>query len=259
MSNKKRKKAKTEDERLLSCSIPQPLTENQLQNTDPWRVFRIMGEFVEGFDRLADLGPAVTIFGSARTKPEEEDYKAARELARLLGEAGFSIITGGGPGIMEAGNLGGQDAGVRSIGLNIELPFEQHVNPGVSESIEFHYFFTRKTMFLKYATAFVIFPGGFGTMDEFFESLTLIQTGKMRNFPVVLFDKDYWGGLVDWLRDKMLGEGRISEDDMDLFLTTSDTKEACEFIIRSVNEKSWRTDKEEGARKGTREVLGKRK
>ena len=248
-------KKPTEDERLLAPVKPEAL---EFTQTDPWRVFRIMGEFVEGFDSLADLGSAVTIFGSARTKPDDPMYQAAVELGAKLGRAGFAVITGGGPGIMEAGNRGARESGARSIGLNIELPFEQHVNPYVDEPIDFHYFFARKTMFLKYANAFVIFPGGFGTMDEFFESLTLIQTGKMRNFPVVLFGMDYWRGLVDWLRDTMLAEGKISEGDLDLLLMTDSTDEACEFIVRSAKEETWRTEQEEKSRAATRNVFKNR-
>jgi uncharacterized protein (TIGR00730 family) len=193
----------TEDERLLEG--PEPF-----YKTDTWRVMRILGEFVEGFDALAELETAVTIFGSARAKPGDAQYETAVTVAQKLGEAGFNIITGGGPGIMEAGNKGARLAGVQSVGLNIELPFEQHLNPYVDLSIDFRYFFTRKVMLVKYAQAFVIFPGGFGTMDELFESLTLIQTGKVQNFPVVLFDTAYWGGLVAWLKDTMLAEGKIS-------------------------------------------------
>jgi hypothetical protein len=250
----KKRNGKTEDERILSSG---KRDEPDFLHTDPWRVFRIMGEFVEGFDSLADIGPAVSIFGSARTAPEDPMYKAAVDLAYKLGKAGFSIITGGGPGIMEASNKGALSAGVRSIGLNIELPFEQAVNPFVTESIEFHYFFTRKTMFLKYANAFVIFPGGYGTMDEFFESLTLIQTGKMRNFPVVLFGMDYWQGLYDWIKDKMLAEGKISKEDLGLFLTTDSTEEACEFIVNSYKDETLRIQQEEKAHQTTKAALGK--
>jgi uncharacterized protein (TIGR00730 family) len=248
----KRKKC-TEDEKLLA-SIDQP----EFVQSDPWRVLRIMGEFVEGFEQLSDLGLAVTIFGSARTKPDEPMYKKAVELARLLGETGLAIITGGGPGIMEAGNKGAKEAGTRSVGLNIELPFEQHENPYLDDFINFHYFFTRKTMFLKYANAFVIFPGGFGTMDEFFESLTMIQTGKIKNFPVVLFGTEYWNGLINWLRDTMLSKGRISEGDLDLLMQTDSTEEARDFIVRSIKEQQWRMDQEEKARRTTREALGRK-
>jgi len=244
----------TEDERLLASIKAKPAAFTQ---TDPWRVFRIMGEFVEGFDTLANVETAVTIFGSARSKPADPMYKKAMELASLLGKAGIAIITGGGPGIMEAGNKGARESGALSIGLNIELPFEQHVNPYVDVAIEFYYFFSRKTMFLKYANAFVIFPGGFGTMDEFFESLTLIQTGKMKNFPVVLFGMDYWKGLTDWLKNTMLVEGKISQGDLDLLLMTDSAHEACDYIIRSIKDETWRTEQEEDARKTTETVLRK--
>jgi len=249
------RKPRTEDERLLTGAGQEPPA---FTSTDPWRVFRIMGEFVEGFDTLADLERAVTIFGSARTAPDDPIYQSAVEVARALGEAGFATITGGGPGIMEAGNRGAQEAEARSVGLNIELPFEQHVNPYVNESFPFHYFFARQTTSLKYASAFVIFPGGFGTMDEFFESMTLIQTGKMRRFPVVLFGTDYWGGLLDWIRATMLKEGKISECDMDLFLLTDSTVETCDFIIRSADEDPTRDEQEERARQVTEGIFGKR-
>jgi uncharacterized protein (TIGR00730 family) len=245
----------TEDERLLASLKQNP---DWFTQTDPWRVFRIMGEFVEGFETLANVKTAVSIFGSARTKPEDPMYQRAVELAALLGKDGFTIITGGGPGIMEAGNKGARRSGALSIGLNIELPFEQHVNPYVDIAIEFYYFFSRKTMFLKYATAFVIFPGGFGTMDEFFEALTLIQTGKMKNFPVVLFGTEYWKGLTDWLTGTMLPEGKISRGDMDLLLMTDSVKQAYEYISRSVRDESWRTLQEEEARRGTRSILSKK-
>ncbi|HNY26654.1 MAG TPA: TIGR00730 family Rossman fold protein [Candidatus Sumerlaeota bacterium] len=249
------RRRKTADEHLLSTV---PARELEFLHSDPWRVLRIMGEFVSGFDSLADLGPAVTIFGSARTKSDDPMYAAAVELGRRLGHAGFSIITGGGPGIMEAGNRGAREAGARSIGLNIELPFEQSTNPYVDESIEFHYFFARKTMFLKYALGYVIFPGGFGTMDEFFESLTLIQTGKMRNFPVVLFGTEFWGGLIEWIRNKMLVEGKISKSDLDLLLMTDSAEEACSFIVRATNEENWRAPMEEGSRQSMRDVWGRK-
>jgi hypothetical protein len=177
---------RTEDERLLARVVERQ-RQSEITTADSWRVFRIMGEFVEGFDTLAQIGPAITIFGSARTRPGDPDYNAARETAGLLAEAGFAVITGGGPGIMEASNRGATEAGGQSVGCNIELPFEQGTNPWVKVSIHFRYFFVRKTMFVKYAEGFIIFPGGFGTMDELWESLTLIQTGKVRNFPVILF------------------------------------------------------------------------
>jgi uncharacterized protein (TIGR00730 family) len=225
-------------------------------STDPWRVLRILGEFVEGFEALAELGRSVTIFGSARVKADHPQYRAATEVARLLGEAGFTIITGGGPGIMEAANLGAREAGVLSVGLNIELPFEQGVNPFVDLPIEFRYFFVRKTMFVKYAEAFVIFPGGFGTMDELFEALTLIQTGKVMNFPVILFDSTYWAGLVRWLRETMLAEGKISTGDMDLLIISDSPAEVRDVIV-SAHEQRWRTEQEDAAREKTREVLSR--
>ncbi len=225
-----RTRTPTEDERLLQSPVDTPQAYDFL-HSDPWRVFRIMGEFVEGFDNLARIGPAVTIFGSARTPSDHPEYAAARETARLLGDAGFGIITGGGPGIMEAANRGAKDANVLSIGCNIELPFEQGLNPYVDVAINFRYFFVRKTMFVKYAEAFVIFPGGFGTMDELFEALTLIQTGKVRDFPVVLFGSAYWKGLIDWFRTALLAEGKISPDDLDLVVVTDSPEEAVRTVV----------------------------
>ncbi|MCP4361862.1 MAG: TIGR00730 family Rossman fold protein [Chloroflexi bacterium] len=219
----------TEDERLLAGPNLDPMPFHQ---TDTWRVLRVMGEMVEGIDALAELGTAVTIFGSARVKPGDVQYETAVTVARKLGETGFNIITGGGPGIMEAGNKGAREAGVTSVGLNIQLPFEQHINPYVDIVKEFHYFFTRKVMLVKYAQALVIFPGGFGTMDETFEALTLIQTGKIKNFPVILFDSSYWGELVGWLRGTMLAQGKISAADLNLFTITDSADEACEIIVR---------------------------
>ncbi len=185
----------TQDEQLLESPRP-----DEFKHTDTWRVFRIMGEFVAGFDDLATLTRGVSIFGSARTGPDA-DYQAADETAKLLVQAGFAVITGGGPGIMEAGNRGAFEAGGVSVGCNIELPFEQRPNPYQTLSLKFKYFFVRKMMFVKYSQAFVIFPGGFGTLDELFEALTLIQTHKIRNFPVVLFGSRYWKGLLDWIKD----------------------------------------------------------
>jgi hypothetical protein len=221
----------TQDEALLESPAQQAVKPGDFIHTDPWRVFRIMGEFVEGFDALANLGPAVTIFGSARVKPDHEQYALARETARLLGEASFTIITGGGPGIMEAANAGARDAGAMSVGCNIELPFEQHINPYVDVAINFRYFFVRKTMFVKYAEAFVIFPGGFGTLDELFEALTLIQTDKVRDFPVILFGKSYWQGLLDWIESTLLAEGKISPEDLKLMVVTDSPEEIARIII----------------------------
>lgn len=215
----------TEDEKLLQAPAPDDFT-----HTDPWRVLRIFGEFVEGFDTLAGLGRAVSVFGSARTGPRDPMYRAARTTARLLAEAGFAVITGGGPGIMEAANRGAKDGRARSVGCNIELPFEQRPNPYLDVLIDFRYFFVRKTMFVKYSMAFVIFPGGFGTLDETFEALTLIQTGKIYQFPVVLFGTEYWRGLVDWLRERCMKEGKISRADLDLVVLTDDPKDVVSTI-----------------------------
>jgi uncharacterized protein (TIGR00730 family) len=218
----------TEDERLLKRVETRV---SPARTTDAWRVFRIMGEFVEGFDKLARLGPAVTIFGSARTTPDDPQYEAARATAAQLAKAGFAVITGGGPGIMEAANRGAKDADGESVGCNIELPFEQGMNEYVKTAVNFHYFFVRKTMFVKYAEAFIIFPGGYGTMDELFEALTLIQTGKVRNFPVVLFGVSYWKGLLDWIRDTMLAQGKIKVEDLDRLVVTDSPDEAVRVII----------------------------
>lgn len=244
----------TEDERLLSrptqplISPTEPLPHEQtsLDNhaferalnfdftiTDPWRVLRIMSEFVNGFDALAHIPASVTIFGSARIKAGDPIYEAAVETARLLAKAGFGIITGGGPGIMEAGNKGAQDGGNLSIGCNIELPFEQTSNPYLDVSLDFNYFFVRKTMFIKYSSAFIIFPGGFGTMDELFEALTLIQTHKVSHFPVILYDSKYWSGLVNWMHDTMLTQGMVSPQDMDLLQISDDPEEICKMVSKA--------------------------
>lgn len=226
----------TEDERLLQSPVVARLRPPDFTHSDPWRVFRIMGEFVEGFDALAHVGPAAAVFGSARVTPEDHAYSAARELGRLLARAGFAVITGGGPGIMEAANRGAREAGGRSIGCNIELPFEQETNPYVDIAINFRYFFVRKTMFVKYSEAFVIFPGGFGTMDELFEALTLIQTRKIRNFPVILYDSEYWSGLLHWIETKMLEEGKISPEDLHLVKLSNSPEEIVEIIVKSYRE-----------------------
>jgi hypothetical protein len=217
----------TEDERLLES-----VEDIRTIGKDAWRIFRIMGEFVEGFEEMSEIGPAVSIFGSARVGPEDPVYQQCVETARRLGEAGFAIITGGGPGIMEAANRGAKLAGVKSVGCNIELPFEQFSNAFLDVSIDFRYFFVRKTMFVKYAEAFVIFPGGYGTMDELFEALTLIQTNKVRDFPVVLFGSEYWGGLLEWLRGRMAREGKIAPGDLDLMYVTDDPAEVADHIVR---------------------------
>jgi hypothetical protein len=220
----------TQDERLLEAPSPDAFT-----HTDTWRIFRIMGEFVEGIDELAPITRGVSIFGSARTPPDSAQYLAAEETARLFARAGYEVITGGGPGIMEAANKGAFEAGGVSIGCNIELPFEQKPNPYQTTCINFRYFFVRKTMFVKYSNAFVIFPGGFGTLDELFEALTLIQTSKISNFPVVLFDSKFWGGMVEWIKTTMLNEGKVSLHDMDLFHVTDSPQEAVNIVTHALN------------------------
>jgi uncharacterized protein (TIGR00730 family) len=220
----------TEDEKLLR-GVVAPV---DFTRTDPWRVLRIMSEFIEGFDTLAAVSKGVTVFGSARVGPDDPQYLAAQETSRLLAEAGFAIITGAGPGIMEAANKGARLGKGRSIGCNIELPFEQGANPYVDTLINFRYFFVRKTMFVKYSSAFIIFPGGFGTLDELFEALTLIQTGKIYHFPVIMFGRHYWAGLVRWLQSRVLLEGKIAPGDMDLMLLTDDPAEAANAVIEAL-------------------------
>ena len=218
----------TQDEQLLKTPRADEFT-----HTDTWRVFRIMGEFVEGFDDLATVTRGVAIFGSARTPPEDPFYAAAQETAALLVRAGFAVITGGGPGIMEAANRGAFEAGGVSIGCNIELPFEQKPNPFQTRALSFKYFFVRKTMFVKYSNAFVIFPGGYGTLDELFEALTLIQTRKIKNFPVVLFGSEYWGGMVSWLSDVILKSKNIVDEDVRLLHLTDSPSEVVDIVVRS--------------------------
>ncbi len=253
----------TEDERLLRrptqplVSPKEPMPQEQEKEelhaldralhfdftlTDPWRVFRIMSEFVEGFDALAHLPPSIAFFGSARLKMEDPAYPAAVETARLLAESGFGIITGGGPGIMEAANKGAQDGGTCSVGCNIELPFEQKPNAYLDISLDFNYFFIRKTMFIKYAEAFIIFPGGFGTLDELFEALTLIQTRKVNHFPVILYDSSYWGGMITWIRDAMLKRKTVNEEDIALLRLCDDPQEICRIVTESYQE-SYRQDR----------------
>jgi hypothetical protein len=200
------------------------------KNDDTWRVLRIMSEFCEGFEMMHDIGPAITIFGSARTKPSAPEYKLAVRTAEAFGKLGYNIITGGGPGIMEAANKGARKAGVISVGLNINLPFEQKANPYIDREINFRYFFVRKVIFLKYATGSVIFPGGFGTLDEMAELITLVQTRKMNKLPIVLFGRKYWNGLNAWLRKTVLAEGMISPEDLDLFKVTDSIEETVSFI-----------------------------
>jgi uncharacterized protein (TIGR00730 family) len=197
---------------------------------EAWRVLRIQAEFVEGFGVLAELGPAVSVFGSARTQAGSKEYEIGVQVGAALARAGYAVITGGGPGTMEAANRGAREAGGRSVGIGIELPFEQGLNPYVDIGLQFRYFFARKTMFVKYAQGFVVLPGGIGTLDELFESLTLVQTGKVTRFPVVLVGSDYWGGLLDWLRDRVVGEGKASPHDLDLIQLTDDADEAVEMI-----------------------------
>ena len=202
-------------------------------HTDPWRVLRIQSEFVEGFGLLAELPRAVSVFGSARTPRDHPHYAAGVQLGAALADAGYAVITGGGPGAMEAANKGACDAGGMSVGLGIELPFEQELNEWVDVGILFRYFFVRKTMFIKYSVAFIIFPGGFGTLDELFEALTLIQTGKIYQFPVILFGRHYWAGLVRWIQTRVLLEKKISPGDLDLMLITDDPREAANAVINA--------------------------
>jgi uncharacterized protein (TIGR00730 family) len=226
------KKLPTEDEQLLESPPPQTAAQLFLKS-DSWRVLRIMGEFVWGFDNLADVSDGVTIFGSARTQPSDPYYAKAVETAGLLAQAGIPVITGGGPGIMEAANRGAMEGGGMSIGCNIELPFEQGSNPYLTRSLNFKFFFVRKMMFLKYATAFIVFPGGYGTLDELFEALTLIQTGKVKHFPVILFGRDYWSGLVEWLTDTVAAERKINPSDLHLFRVTDDPAEAAAIVVEA--------------------------
>jgi uncharacterized protein (TIGR00730 family) len=218
----------TTDQRLLDNRGP-----SDWVHTDPWRVLRIQSEFVEGFGLLAEVPRAVSVFGSARTPPGTEEYLVGERLGAALARAGWAVITGGGPGVMEAVNKGATQAGGVSIGLGIELPFEQKLNDWVDIGVNFRYFFVRKTMFVKYAQAFVVLPGGFGTMDELFEALTLVQTRKVTSFPVVLYGTSYWSGLLGWLRSTMLTHGKINEIDLDLIHLSDDVEEIVEIVQRS--------------------------
>jgi hypothetical protein len=218
----------TTDQRLLDSR-----GSSDWVHTDPWRVLRIQSEFVEGFGVLAELPAAVAVFGSARTRRDEPEYALGQSLGSALAQAGYAVITGGGPGAMEAVNRGASEAGGISVGLGIELPFEQRLNDWVDVGINFRYFFARKTMFVKYAQAFVIMPGGFGTLDETFEALTLVQTHKVTRFPVILFGTQYWGGLIEWLRRSALAGGKINETDLDLIHTTDDISDAVDRIVAS--------------------------
>jgi len=207
---------------------------DSLSIEESWRIFRIMAEFVEAIETLSKIKHAVSIFGSSRTKPDDPYYQKAEHLARLLAEKGFSVITGGGPGVMEAANKGAAEAGGRSVGMNIRLPFEQKPNPYANISIDYKYFFTRKVMFVKYAMAYVVLPGGFGTMDELFEALTLIQTKRIKSFPVILMGSEYWKGLIDWLRKTVLHDNKISSVDLELVQIIDDPEEAVKYIQKYV-------------------------
>lgn len=209
-----------------------PKSWNETKTHDSWAVFKVMSEMVEGFEKLAKIGPCVSIFGSARTKPDNKYYLMAEEIAYLLTKKGFGVITGGGPGIMEAGNKGAHYSGGKSVGINIELPFEQHANPFIDNDklIAFNYFFVRKLMFMKYSQGYIVMPGGFGTLDELFEAITLIQTNKMVNFPIALVGKDYWQGLLDWIKNSLLEAGNIKEKDLEIFKLVDSAEEAVAHI-----------------------------
>ena len=208
------------------ASLPQTEQGGDWKHPDPWRVLRIQSEFVEGFEALAKVGPAISVFGSARTRPDEPLYRAAQRIGQLLAERGYAVITGGGPGMMEAANRGAWEAGGTSVGLGIELPREQGMNQWINRGVNFRYFFARKTMFVKYSQGFIVMPGGFGTMDELFESATLVQTGKIRSFPLVLVGTQYWSGLVEWIRSAMVEAGMISPGDVELLHVVDDPEEA---------------------------------
>jgi uncharacterized protein (TIGR00730 family) len=218
----------TTDQRLLDSRGP-----TDWVHTDPWRVMRIQAEFVEGFGTLAELGPAIACFGSARTMPDDPVYAIGEEVGRRLSEEGFAVITGGGPGTMEAVNKGASEAGGTSVGLGIELPFESGLNQWVDIGINFRYFFARKTMFVKYSQGFVVLPGGLGTLDELFEALTLVQTQKVTSFPLVLLGTDYWQGMIDWLRDRALEHGTINQSDIDMLQLTDDVDHAVQLMIEA--------------------------
>ncbi len=219
----------TTDQRLLDSRGP-----TDWVHTDPWRVMRIQSEFIEGFGALAELGPAIGVFGSARTSTDDPYYAMAEQIARGLVEAGFAVITGGGPGAMEAANKGASEAGGTSVGLGIELPFELGLNEWVDVGVNFRYFFARKTMFVKYSRGFVVLPGGLGTLDELFEALTLVQTQKVTSFPVVLVGTEYWSGLLGWLRETVLADGKMSAGDLDLLTVTDDVDEAVAMMVEGV-------------------------
>ena len=242
----------TADEGLLDRPVPSRIRAlapelNTFTHTDPWRVLRIQGEFVHGFNALAELGAGIAVFGSARVKEDHPYYQAARELSQKLVAAGFAVITGGGPGLMEAANRGAREADGVSVGCNIELPFEQSGNPYANLKVNFRYFFVRKTMFVKYSDGFVIFPGGFGTLDELFEALTLVQTKKIHRFPIVLYGRAYWQGLIDWIKDTQLAQGMVSPEDMNLLIVSDSVDEIRDVMVNCYNNKCWDTwEKSEG-------------
>jgi uncharacterized protein (TIGR00730 family) len=238
----------TTDQHLLDTRGP-----TDWVHTDPWRVLRIQSEFVEGFGALAELSRAVSVFGSARVLRDSPEYELAAEVGRLLAESGYAVITGGGPGAMEAANKGACEAGGVSVGLGIELPFEQGMNEWVDIGVNFRYFFARKTMFVKYAQGFIVLPGGFGTFDELFEALCLVQTRKVTSFPVVLMGSDYWGGLVDWLRSTVLPGGKIADRDLELFSLTDDPEEAVR-IVQAADRERQRTIEREASESAARDV-----
>jgi uncharacterized protein (TIGR00730 family) len=244
----------TEDEELLNRVVPaiprgRAPELAAFTHTDPWRVLRIQSEFVYGINALAEIGAGVAVFGSARIGEDSPYYAHARVLGRLLVEAGFAVITGGGPGVMEAANRGAFEAGGLSVGCNIELPFEQDRNPYLTIGIDFRYFFVRKTMFVKYSNGFVIFPGGFGTLDELFESLTLVQTHKISRFPIVLFGTDYWSGLIDWMKSTQLAAGMIAPGDLNLLILTDSIEDVRDIMVDCYNTRCWTTwRRSEGAK-----------
>lgn len=238
---RKKKTCQTEDELFLQ-TIPSSETEPldkaiaTFTSQDPWRILRIQSEYVQAFDAMAEVARAICIFGSARVDENDEDYKKATEYAHLMAKAGYAVITGGGPGIMEAANKGALEADGVSIGCNIELPHEQHINPYVNLPVNFRYFFCRKTTFMKYSQGFVLFPGGYGTVDELFEAVTLIQTGKIKHFPIILMNTNYWGGLIDWIKNRLLAEEKISKEDLDLLQVFDCPKEASSFMIEKMKQ-----------------------
>ncbi len=230
---RKQVETSTTDQRLLDSRGP-----TDWVHTDPWRVLRIQAEFVEGFGALAELGPAISVFGSARSKPADPDYALAMQVGQTLVKSGFAVITGGGPGAMEAANRGAFDAEGVSVGLGIELPFESGLNDWVDIGINFRYFFARKTMFVKYAQGFIALPGGFGTFDEIFEAVTLVQTQKVTSFPIVLLGTEYWGGLVDWIQRTVLGGGKVSDKDLALLQVTDSVDEAVDIMVQARAERA---------------------